>query len=339
MRIAIVTDAWEPQVNGVVHTLSRTGEELEARGYRVCFLTPQAFPTVPCPTYPSIRLALWPGRALAAQLDRCAPAALHIATEGPLGLAARAYCRRRGLAFTTSYHTQFPEYVRLRAPVPVALSYRFLRWFHGAARRTLVATPSMRRQLIGHDFDNVVIWSRGVDTELFRPRPKDFLRAPRPIAMYVGRVAVEKNIEAFLAMDLPGTRYVVGDGPDLDGLRRCHPDVCFTGFKFGAELASYLAAADVFVFPSRTDTFGLVLLEAMACGVPVAAYPVTGPLDVVRNGVTGVLDDDLRQATLGALRLDSAACRSYALTHTWQAATRQFLGHLAFTGVAEPVPA
>ncbi|HKJ10473.1 MAG TPA: glycosyltransferase family 1 protein [Gammaproteobacteria bacterium] len=339
MKIAIVTDAWKPQVNGVVRTLARTGEELQARGYRVCFVTPQSFTTVPCPTYPSIRLALWPGRRLADLLDRCAPTAVHIATEGPLGLAARAYCRSRGLAFTSSYHTQFPEYVRLRAPVPLALSYRFLRWFHGAARRTLVATPSMRRQLVGHGFRNVVIWSRGVDTELFRPRAKDYLQAPRPIAMYVGRVAVEKNIEAFLALDLPGTRYVVGDGPDLDTLRRRHPQVRFTGFKFGEELARHLAAADVFVFPSRTDTFGLVMLEAMACGVPVAAYPVTGPVDVVREGVTGVLDEDLRRATLQALELSARACRAYALEHTWRTATRQFLEHLELNAQTARAPA
>ncbi|MGA7800144.1 MAG: glycosyltransferase family 1 protein [Gammaproteobacteria bacterium] len=339
MRVAIVTDAWQPQVNGVVRTLSRTGEELQARGYQVCFVTPQAFRTVPCPTYPSIRLALWPGRRLADLMDRFAPTAVHIATEGPLGLAGRAYCRARGLAFTTSYHTRFPEYVRLRAPIPVNLSYRFLRWFHGGACRTLVATPSMRRQLVGHGFENVVIWSRGVDTELFRPRPKDYLQAPRPIAMYVGRVAVEKNIEAFLALDLPGTRYVVGDGPDLEALRRRHPEVRFTGFQFGEELARHLAAADVFVFPSRTDTFGLVLLEAMACGVPVAAYPVTGPVDVVRQGVTGVLGEDLQQAALAALGLSARACRAYALAHTWRAATREFLGHLEFNAVVGRAPA
>jgi len=339
VRIALVTDAWHPQVNGVVRTLQRTTEELQALGHQVLCVTPAQFRTAPCPSYPSIRLALFPGRGIARTLDAFAPTAVHIATEGPLGLAARGWCRRGGLAFTTSYHTQFPEYVRLRAPVPVALSYRFMRWFHGGAARTLVATPSMRRSLAAHGFANLVIWSRGVDTELFRPREKSFLDAPRPVSLYMGRVAVEKNIEAFLDLDLPGTRYVVGDGPDLEMLRRRHPRVRFTGFKFGEELARYLAAADVFVFPSRTDTFGLVMLEAMAAGVPVAAYPVTGPVDVVREGVTGALRDDLAEAVSAALRLDPAACRRHALSRTWRAASRQFLGHLALNPSMTPVQA
>lgn len=329
MRIAIITDAWKPQTNGVVTTLSETGTTLERMGHQVAYVTPEPFRTVPLPTYPSIRLALRPGRRVRRMLDEFAPHCIHIATEGPLGLAARRYCRQRGLAFTTSYHTQFPQYVRLRAPVPLSVSYAYLRWFHSGAARTLVPTRSQKSELESWGFGNVVIWSRGVDTELFHPRDKTLLDDARPISMFIGRVAVEKNIEAFLGLDVPGTKYVVGDGPDTDELRERHPEVRFTGFKYGEELASYLAAADVFVFPSRTDTFGLVMLEAMACGVPVAAYPVTGPVDVVRNGQTGVLDQDLRRAVLGALELDGAAARAYALEHSWEACTAQFFSHLA----------
>lgn len=338
MRIAIVTDAWLPQTNGVVTTLSRTRDCIERAGHDVLLVTPEAFRKFPCPTYPEIRLAWFPGRRLARRLDEFAPQCIHIATEGTLGLAARAYCRRRGLEFTTSYHTRFPEYVRMRAPVPLAWSYAFLRWFHGAAMRTLVGTPSQRDDLIAHGFGNLVLWSRGVDTELFRPRDKDFGGFERPVAMYMGRVAVEKNIGAFLALDFPGSKVVVGDGPALDTLKTRHPHIHFAGYRFGEELASYLAAADVFVFPSRTDTFGLVMLEAMACGVPIAAYPVTGPRDVVENGVTGILDEDLGRAARAALALQPAACRAQAVKHTWQAATVQFLAGLWPIGAREPAP-
>jgi len=342
MRIAIVTDAWRPQVNGVVTTLTKTGESLAAMGHEVRFVTPASFRTVPCPTYPEIRLSLWPARRLARVLDEFQPEAVHIATEGPLGLAARRYCRRRGLAFTTSYHTQFPQYVRLRLPVPIAWCYAYLRWFHGAAARTLVPTEHQREELAAWGFANLVIWSRGVDTELFRPRERDAAAGERPLnLMYMGRVAVEKNIEAFLSLDLPGRKYVVGDGPDLPALRARHPDVQFTGFRFGEELARTLAGADVFVFPSRTDTFGLVMLEAMACGVPVAAYPVTGPLDVVLDGVTGALDEDLRRAVQRALTVDRSACREQALQYSWRRCSEQFHSHLAVNTrpLEQPLPA
>lgn len=329
MRIVIVTDAWLPQTNGVVTTVQQTGGQLDAMGHRVLFVTPETFRTIPLPTYRSIRLALWPRRRVERMLEGFAPDCIHVATEGPLGWAARAWCRRNHRPLTTSYHTQFPQYLRLRAPIPIGVSYRLLRWFHSQAERTMVATESMRRELHRHGFRNVVLWSRGVDTELFRPRDEKALEAPRPVSMYVDRVAVEKNIEAFLALALPGTKYVVGDGPDLDALRAKYPDVRFTGFRYGEELARHLAATDVFVFPSRTDTFGLVLLEAMACAVPVAAYPVTGPIDVVDDGVTGVLDEDLRRAVLKALALDGTAARAYALAHSWRACTRQFLDNLA----------
>jgi glycosyltransferase involved in cell wall biosynthesis len=237
-------------------------------------------------------------------------------------------CFRLSLPFTTSYHTQFPEYVRARFPLPLAWSYAYLRRYHSRATRTMVATNSMKRRLEARGFRNLAIWARGVDAEVFHPGPKSFLAGPRPIAMYMGRVAVEKNIEAFLNLDLPGSKYVVGDGPDLELLGQRYPNVTFTGQKVGKELTAHLAAADVFVFPSLTDTFGLVLLEAMACGVPVAAYPVTGPIDVVENGKTGVLDHDLRQAVLGALKLDPADCVAYARRHSWRNWTERFVSLL-----------
>jgi len=325
MKIVLVTDAWLPQTNGVVRTLTVTTTLLQQLGHSVHVVDPGAFPSIPCPTYTEIRLAWRPYRRIAQALSALEPDCIHIATEGPLGLAARRWCVRNRLAFTTSYHTQFPEYLRARVPVPLSLSYSILRRFHGAAARTLVATPSMQRRLEARGFGKLATWSRGVDTELFRPRPKSFLDLPRPVWLYFGRVAVEKGIEDFLALDLPGTRLVVGDGPALGELRRRHPRAVFAGYRYGEDLAAHVAAADVFVFPSRTDTFGLVLLEAMACGVPVAAYPVTGPLDVVADGVTGVLGDDLGAAARAALALDPQACRDHAQRYTWQAATRQFL--------------
>ena len=329
MRLALVTDAWLPQVNGVVRTLGNTIREIEAVGHEVTVVSPAEFRTVPCPTYPEIRLALFAGRAVRRRLEALDPDAVHVATEGPLGLAARNWCVRRGRPFTTAYHTQFPEYVRARAPVPLSVGYAAVRWFHGRATRTLVTTPSMQRQLEARGLRNLHLWGRGVDTDLFRPRGKDFLDLPRPIWLYFGRVAVEKGIGDFLALDLPGTKLVVGDGPACEELKRCYPTAVFAGYRHGEDLASHISASDVFVFPSRTDTFGLVLLEAMACGVPVAAYPVTGPIDVVRDGVTGVLSEDLHGAALAALQLDPAACRAQALEHSWAASTRQFMGALA----------
>jgi glycosyltransferase involved in cell wall biosynthesis len=338
VRITIVTDAWEPQVNGVVRTLQAVRDVLQKHGHKVEVISPDLFYSLPCPTYPEIRLALFPYRRLAAMLEEFQPDAIHVATEAMLGAAARKWCLRRRFPFTTSYHTQFPEYVRARAPIPLSLSYAHLRRFHSAAARTMVATPTMQKQLEARGFRNIVRWTRGVDVALFKPGPKSFLDLPRPIAMYVGRVAVEKNIEAFLQLDLPGTKVIVGEGPARSELEAKYPSARFVGYKYGEELAAHIAAADVFVFPSRTDTFGLVLLEAMACGLPVAAYPVIGPVDVVTNGVTGVLSEDLRAATLAALKLDPQACRAFALTHTWEAATRQFLSHLAPRAVLEGVP-
>jgi glycosyltransferase involved in cell wall biosynthesis len=328
MKLAIVTDAWRPQVNGVVTTLQRTAAALEAMGHAVQVFSPAGHRTIPCPTYPEIRLALWPDRRLGHALDEFAPEAIHVATEGPLGMAAARYCAALGLSFTTSYHTQFPQYVRKRVPIPESITYQWLRHHHARGRRTLVATEQQRRELIAHSFRNVVLWSRGVDTELFKPRGRDYLQLPRPVFVYLGRVAIEKNVAAFLELDLPGTKVVIGDGPDRTELEACYPSARFIGFRFGVELAQLLSAADAFVFPSRTDTFGLVMLEAMACGTPVAAYPVIGPIDVVTPGVTGVLDEDLGTAALAALKIDRDGCRRAVEGLTWERASAQFLSHL-----------
>lgn len=329
MHLAIVTDAWSPQVNGVVRTLQRTKAELERLGHRVDVISPDQFRTVPCPTYPEIRLALWPARKLGRELDALKPDAIHIATEGPLGRAARAWCLRRRLPFTTAYHTRFPEYVAARFAVPLRWTYAIVRRFHAPAARVMVATQSIEDELIQRGFANISRWTRGVDLELFRPDERANLDLPRPIHLYVGRVAVEKNIGAFLALMLPGSKVVIGDGPQLAALKAQYPDVHFLGAKFGADLARHVAAGDVFVFPSLTDTFGLVMLEAMACGLPVAAFPVAGPKDVVREGEVGALDWDLAKAVERAVALPRADCRLYAQNFSWEAATRQFLANLA----------
>ncbi|HSK41678.1 MAG TPA: glycosyltransferase family 1 protein [Arenibaculum sp.] len=328
MRILVVSDAWLPQVNGVVRTLETTRRELERLGHEVEIIGPDLFASVPMPTYPEIRLALSAGRRLAGMIDALRPDAIHIATEGPLGFAARRYCLKRDLPFTTAYHTRFPEYLRDRVPIPLRLSYAVMRRFHAPAAAVMVATRSIEDDLRRRGFSNIRRWSRGVDTDLFRPRDKAFLADPRPISMYVGRVAVEKNIEDFLKLDLPGTKYVVGDGPQLAELRRRHPLVRFAGARHGEDLARYYAAADVFVFPSRTDTFGLVLLEALASGVPVAAYPVPGPLDVLDGTGTGCLDEDLGRAVACALGIPPGPCREHALRFSWRASAEQFLGNL-----------
>ena len=328
-RIALITDAWSPQVNGVVTTLQRTVRELTDMGHKVLVISPENFRTVPLPSYPEIRLAVLPGKAIKAQLDAFKPQHIHIATEGTLGMAGRRYCVRHGFRYTTSYHTQFPEYLRKRAPIPLSVSYKMMRWFHDAAGQTMVATKAMRELLGQRGFRNLVTWERGVDTGLFRPLAA--IEKPvrdAPVFIYVGRVAVEKNIEAFLQLELPGKKQVVGAGPALEQMAQKYPAVEFLGYRFGEELAATIAAADVFVFPSLTDTFGLVMLEAMACGLPVAAFPVTGPIDVVQDGVTGVLDNDLQKAALAALELDGKACREHALSRTWRRATQQFFGNL-----------
>jgi glycosyltransferase involved in cell wall biosynthesis len=335
MKISIVTDAWRPQVNGVVNTLRQTIAQLNGLGHEVQTVTPEFFRSLPCPTYPDIRLSVNAYRGVAARLSSFAPDALHIATEGPLGLAARRFCLRHDLPFTTAYHTRFPEYVRARTGLPLAVSYRWLRWFHDPSQVVMVPTPVVHRDLSARGFGNLGMWSRGVDTDLFSPGARDFLATPRPIHLYVGRVAVEKNLEAFLSLDLPGSKWVVGDGPQLASLKRRHPQVHFAGVQEPARLAAYYRAADVMVFPSRTDTFGLVLLESIACGTPVAAYPVTGPIDVLGGTRAAALDHDLRQACLAALELNREEVRQHALNYSWQAATTQFLQHLHFRKPAQ----
>jgi glycosyltransferase involved in cell wall biosynthesis len=330
MRVLISTDAWAPQVNGVVRTLETLGKQLQRLGHEVCFVTPDGFRTVPMPTYPEIKLALFARRAVGRVIDAFKPDAIHISTEGPLGLAMRRNCMRRGLSFTTSFHTRFPEYIHARFGVPTSWSYAGLRWFHGPATAVMVATKTLERDLTARGFKNLRLWSRGVDTELFKPGQKDWLDLPRPVFLYVGRVAIEKSVEDFLKLKLPGSKLVVGDGPQLGELRERYPEVRFTGPKFGEELARQYAASDVFVFPSRTDTFGLVVLEALASGLPVAAYPVQGPMDIIGgNTSVGALSEDLGAAALTAMRLNPQTCRTFASGFSWEACTRQFLTNLA----------
>lgn len=330
-RIALVTDAWAPQMNGVVRTLTTTCDLLRKQGHEVLVLSPDQFLSLPCPTYPEIRLALFPSGAVSAKLSEFAADAIHIATEGPLGLAARRYCKRTGLPFTTAYHTQFPDYVAKRTHLPARWFWHYIEWFHGASRRVLVATESIRQELRAHGLNRLHHWTRGVDMTCFdpdAPAPPEYAELPRPIQLYVGRVAVEKNVEAFLEADHPGSKVVVGDGPALASLRSRYPETLFLGRKEGRELAGCYAGADVFVFPSRTDTFGLVMIEALACGTPVAAFPVAGPQDLVIDAV-GALSDDLDRAIDAALYCDRAACADYGAKFSWVAATEQFLAGLA----------
>jgi glycosyltransferase involved in cell wall biosynthesis len=328
MKIALVTDAWEPQVNGVVRTLKNTARELQLLGHTVEMITPLEFRTLPCPTYPDIRLSLFPRGMLTRRLVGFDPDAIHIATEGPLGLAARRFAMSRDIPFTTAYHTRFPEYVHARSGMPLSWTYAFLRWFHGPSKAVMAPTVVVKKDLEANRFTNVVLWSRGVDLDIFKPRKCARLNTAPPIFLYVGRVAVEKNIEAFLALDLPGSKWVAGEGPALAGIRARHPDVNYLGVLNQWELSEVYASADVFVFPSRTDTFGLVLLEAMACGLPVAAYPVTGPLDVLGDSRAGVMHEDLRTACLAALGLKREDAAAHARKFSWRAATGQFLAHL-----------
>ncbi len=330
MRILIVSDAWQPQVNGVVRTLSILAAELGLMGHTVEVIGPDRFRTVALPSYRSIRVAILPGRRLAAMIEAFRPDALHVATEGPLGLAARRWAVRRGRAFTTAFHTRFPEYLHARTRLPVGLSYAWLRWFHNRGAGMMVATGSLRRELSGRGFMTVQPWTRGVDLERFRPDPAP-LPWPGPVFLYVGRIAVEKNIAAFLALDLPGTKLVVGDGPQRAALEAAYPDAVFLGERQNEALAALYAGADVFVFPSLTDTFGLVLLESLASGTPIAAHPVTGPADVLEGAAPGVgaLDPDLRAAALRAVGGDPQACRAHAERFSWRACAEGFLTNLA----------
>jgi glycosyltransferase involved in cell wall biosynthesis len=328
MRVLIATDAWHPQINGVVRTLTSLARSALPLGVTMDFLTPEGFPSLPVPTYPGLRLALPSPARIAQRIAQASPDAIHIATEGPIGHMVRRYCVNRGLPFTTSYTTRFPEYISARLSIPEAWSYAVLRHFHSAATVTMVSTPSLMAEFKERGFKNLGMWTRGVDTELFRPEHAIPLDFPRPIFVSVGRIAVEKNLEAFLSLDLPGTKLVIGHGPQQAALQRRFPDAKFLGLLEDTALAAHLAAADVFVFPSRTDTFGVVQLEALACGVPIAAFPVTGPRDVIADNPIGVVDEDLRAACMGALHMSRAACRNFALTRSWENSARQFIGHI-----------
>ena len=336
MRIMLASDAWEPQVNGVVRTLTRVVSELEAMGHTVEVIHPGQFKTFPLPTYAEIKVAIGVYEPVQERFKAFEPEAVHIATEGPIGLAARRICVEWKLPFTTSYHTRFPEYVSARLPLPLAAGYAYMKWFHKPSGRLMVATPTMREELSRHGFRNISAWSRGVDTEQFHPRregePDIFEGLARPIFLNVGRVAVEKNIEALVALDLPGTKVVVGPGPQLEELKAKYPEVVFKGPKSGAELAAHYACADVFVFPSLTDTFGLVILEAMAAGTPVAAYPAPGPIDLIPGSAAGVLaltaTEGLREACIQAMDLDRTRVRAFAETFSWRACAEDFVKNL-----------
>jgi glycosyltransferase involved in cell wall biosynthesis len=327
-KLLLITDAWQPQTNGVVTTYNNVIRELKALGVQTEVIHPGLFRYLPCPGYPEIPLALdvW---KIGKMIDRAAADHIHVAVEGPIGLAARYCLNRRKLHYTTSFHTRFPEYLQERFPfLSLRLGYRFMRWFHARSPRILVTTPSMHDDLARYGFERMIVWGRGVDTELFKPNGKAANDPVNPKFLFVGRVAVEKNIEAFLRLELPGEKIVVGDGPSRRSLEKQYPQVKFPGYKYGVELAEYFNAADVFVFPSRTDTFGLVMLEAMACGTPVAAFPVQGPVDVVTPGVTGILDNDLQRAALEALKLKRSACREFALSRSWRACAQTMLNNL-----------
>ncbi len=328
VRIALVTDAWKPQVNGVARTLAALRGGLATAGHEAVPLTPDLFRTVVCPTQSEVRLAFHARPGFARRLDSLEPDVIHIATEGPLGVAARHYCIERNLRFTTAYHTKFPEYLKARFGIPLSWSYAALRRFHAKSSAVMVATETVRRELATRGFERVVIWTRGVDVKLFRPNCVSAVDLPRPVFLCVGRVAAEKNLPLFLDLDLPGSKLVVGDGHLLSEMKRRYPKITFAGRQEGQALIRHYASADVFVLPSRTETFGLVLLEALACGLPIAALPVPGPLDVIGGSAAGVLDWDLRAAAMAALHIPREICRSYAMRFSWRAATEQFLGHV-----------
>ena len=332
MKIMIITDAWDPQVNGVVRTLKQTQAELVAMGHEVEMITPIGFKSIPCPTYPDIALSLFPGREVARRIKEFSPDAMHIATEGPLGLSARSYAVKNKLPFSTAYHTRFPEYVKARTGIPLSITYLFIRWFHRPSMAVMTPTIVVKNDLEKYGVENVVLWTRGVDLDIFRVQESKTLNTAHPIFLYVGRVAIEKNIDAFLELDLPGSKWVVGDGPALVGIKEKYPHINYLGVLQQHELAKVYAAADVFVFPSKTDTFGLVLLEAMACGTPVAAYPVTGPIDVLGSSNAGAMNEDLREACLQAMKIPREVARAHAEKFSWRIASEQFVNHL------KPVP-
>lgn len=329
MKITIISDAAHPQVNGVVRTLEMTMECLKKEGYEIQFVNPNQFKNYPCPTYPEIRLSLFPYKKLKHMVNEFDPDFIHIATEGPLGKAGRKYCLKNKYKYTTSYHTDFPAYVNARTNIPKSWVFKWLKWFHKPASSVLVTTETIKQELENYQFDNIRVWYRGVDIEQFKITQSDVLSGfKKPIWVNVGRVTMDKNLEAFLNLDLPGTKVIVGDGPDRKVLEEKYPNAIFTGYKFGEELVKYINACDVFVFPSRTDTFGLVMLEANACGLPVAAYPVKGPIDVIKEGVNGSLNNDLRVACRSCLAINSKNCRTFAEKHSWENCTKTFIQYL-----------
>ena len=334
-RIALITDAWSPQVNGVVRTLQQVQRQLEKLKVTIEIFHPAQFNNVACPTYPEIALATFPRKALLQRLTQFKPHHIHIATEGPLGISAWRLCRKFSWNFTTAFHTQFPEYLHKRFYIPIALTYAFLRYFHNQSKGTMVATATVQTMLKSRGLTKILPWSRGVDTELFRPCDRHYLNFPRPIHLYVGRIAVEKNIEAFLALPLKGSKVVVGHGPALASMIKSYADVHFLGLKQGNDLARCYSSADVFVFPSKTDTFGLVMLEAMACGTPVAAFPVQGPLDVLTDAKAGVMNDDLECAIQDALALHREDARNFAMEFSWASCAEKFLNNLCPSGICE----
>lgn len=328
-RVLIVSDAWKPQVNGVVRTLEWLVAEAPAFGVEVVMLTPERFRSIPMPTYPEIRLSLTGASSITAMIDEIDPDAIHIATEGPLGILTRRHCLVRKRPFTTCYHTRFPEYISARFPVHPSLTYALLRRFHNASSTTLVATGGLRDELASHGFSKLKTWRRGIDLNLFGKGHRVNLGCRGPTFLYVGRVAIEKNIEAFLTLDLPGTKIIVGEGPARHDLQKKFPKVRFLGLKSGQELANIYASADCFVFPSRTDTFGLVMLEALAAGTPVAAFPVNGPMEVLAGSRCGVMNEDLRTAALTALEIPRDACKAFAQRHGMRESAAHFFSHVA----------
>ncbi len=328
MRIAIITDTWHPQINGIVTTLESTCRELSNLGHTVKLFDPSTFKTIACPGYPHFQLAFLCGPRLRPLLEEFSPDAIHFATEGPVGYAARRYCHDKGYRYTTSIHSHYPEYLKLRAGFPLSISNAYMHWFHRNSAGIMVATESLKQEFSKKGYRRLVSWPLGVDTELFRPGDQSFLQDERPIFMYTGRVSIEKNVEAFLQLDLPGTKYVIGDGPQRQELMQKYATAKFVGYQTGQELVSYMAAANVLVFPSKTDTFGLVLLEALACGTPVAAYPVPGPIDVINDPGVGSMDTNLQVAALNSLALDGDDCRRYALNYSWQHSATQFAKNL-----------
>ncbi len=336
MRLLIISDAWKPQGNGVSRLVTSVIPELQKLGVEVSTITPDMFRTVACPKYPEIRLAVTRPRAVGRYIQASTPDFIHIVTEGPLGISARIYCRAAKLSFTSALRTRHPEYLKLYLNVPISLTYRLMHWFHGRAERVMVSSEILANELIERGFSRMWLWPPGIDVNMFRPYPRNFLNYPRPIFLYVGRVAVEKNLESFLRLETEGTKVVVGDGPQLAALRTAYPESAFAGVRFGEELAKYYSAADVMVFPSKTDTFGLVMLEALACGTPVAAFDEPGPRAAVGTSGAACLDENLHAAIKGAMKIPRERCRAHALKFSWENSARSLLTGLEPCRVTAP---